>query len=257
MSSRSNISVIYHSYSCSDDTDQPVYEVPPPKYSADYILKILLDPDIDKRKICTSKPTNVTRSATYVVNIQSLKHADDIKKDQFGIWNYSGSHPQAHQVSCGDEGHISVEICGNGATGQNVVYLRRLHCTHPSNHDFKRLICFITGKLSSSLTCQICSSFLVVFLIKLYACVLMRSKVTYHRKLNFANSSRIGLFHSQQKDTECTTIIDNNLVKPMPKGKRARNKFNNSTQCIGDKIVLTSLGFGLIFSNTQHSAVCN
>ena len=93
MSSRSNISVIYHSYICSDDTDQPddedqpVYEVPPPKYSADYILKIWLDPDIDKRKICTSKPTNVTRSATYVVNIQSLKHADDIKKDQFGIWN--------------------------------------------------------------------------------------------------------------------------------------------------------------------------
>ena len=97
-----------------------MYEVPPPKYSADYILKVLLDLDIDKRKICTSKPTNVTRSATYIVNIQSLKHADDIKKDQFGIWNYSGSHPQAYRVSCDDEGHISVEICGNGATGQNV-----------------------------------------------------------------------------------------------------------------------------------------
>ena len=77
-----------------------------------------------------------------------------LRKISLVFWNYSGSHPQAYQVSCGDAGHISVEICGNGATGQNVVYLRRLHCTHPSNHDFKRLICFITGKLSSSLTCS-------------------------------------------------------------------------------------------------------
>ena len=81
--------------------------------------------------------------------------------------------------------------------------------------------------------------------------------MTYHRKLNFVNSSRTGLFHSQQKDTEYTIIIDNNLLRPMPKGKRACNKLNNSTQCIGNKIVLTSLGSGLIFSNTQHSAVYN
>ena len=34
-----------------------------------------------------------------------------------------------------------------GVSGPNVVFLRRLHCTHPSNLDFKRLICFLSGRL--------------------------------------------------------------------------------------------------------------
>ena len=32
--------------------DQPVYEIPPPKYQAERILKILLDPTIPPSKIC-------------------------------------------------------------------------------------------------------------------------------------------------------------------------------------------------------------
>jgi hypothetical protein len=124
-----------------------MYEIPPPKYFADSILKILLDPNINKDKICKEKPCNVTESATYVVNIKNLQHPDDIKKDQFGIWNYSGSHPQAYRVYRKEGGYLSVEKCGNGATGASVVYLRRLHCTHPSNADFKRLICFVSGEL--------------------------------------------------------------------------------------------------------------
>ena len=127
-----------------DCNDYPIFEFPPPKYGAEYILSILLNPKIDKKKICVQKPLNVTKSATYVVDIKSLKHVHDIKKDQFGIWNYSGSHPQAYRVSF--RGSLSVEKCASGATGRNVVLLRRLHCTHPSNTDFKRLICFVTGK---------------------------------------------------------------------------------------------------------------
>lgn len=125
--------------------DEVVYEIPPMKYTAEQVLKILLDPDIDKSKVCNRKPILVTKSATYVVNVKSLQHPDDIKKDQFGIWKYSGSHPQAYKVYYQD-GYMSVEKCGSGATGPSVVYLRRLHCTHPSNSNFKRLICFVSGK---------------------------------------------------------------------------------------------------------------
>ena len=66
-------------------------------------------------------------------------------KDQFGIWNYSGSHPK--HIKCITR---KMGICWwrSGATGPNVVYLRRLHCTHPSNTEFKRL-CFLSGKLIS------------------------------------------------------------------------------------------------------------
>ena len=42
-------------------------------------------------------------------------------KDQFGIWNYSGSHPQAFKVHQEDDGYLSVQKCEKGATGRNVV----------------------------------------------------------------------------------------------------------------------------------------
>lgn len=78
--------------------EQPIYESPPPKYSAERLLEILLDPSIPYSKVCKEKPTGVTCSATYVVDTRNLKCLDDIKKDDFGIWNYSGSHPVAYKV---------------------------------------------------------------------------------------------------------------------------------------------------------------
>ena len=100
-------------------------------------MKILLNPKIDRQKICQQKPSNITESSIFVVDVHSLQHPDDIKKDEFGIWNYSGSHPQAYRVYHEEDGHLTVEKCGGGATGRSVVYLRRLHCTHPSNSEFK------------------------------------------------------------------------------------------------------------------------
>ena len=80
------------------------------------------------------------------MDVHSLQHPDNIKKDEFGIWNYSGSHLQAYRVYYEEDGSLTVEKCGNGATGCSVVYLRRLNCIHPSNPEFKRLICFVSGK---------------------------------------------------------------------------------------------------------------
>ena len=126
-----------------DSSDQPIYEIPPEKYAAESIIKILLDPT--EGKICHAKPSLVSSSATYVVNTKSLQNLEDIKKDDFGIWKYSGSHPLVFKVYHQDDNKI-IERCAEGASGSNIVYLRRLHCTHPSNNSFKRMICFLSGK---------------------------------------------------------------------------------------------------------------
>lgn len=133
---------------CSDD-EQPIYECPPPKYSAERVLEILLDPAIDTSRVCTSKPIAITSSSTFVVDISKLANPDDIKVDNFGIWKYSGSHPQQYRVYVDEDGHVEVDKCAPGATGNNVVYRRRLHSVHPSNKEFKRMIAFISGKLYS------------------------------------------------------------------------------------------------------------
>ena len=63
----------------------PIYEVPTGTYSGEQILHILLTENIDPERICRKRPTQIT----FVVDLNSLKHPDDIKKDQFGKWCYS------------------------------------------------------------------------------------------------------------------------------------------------------------------------
>ena len=64
--------MMYHNnIPCCCDADdeldtEPVYKTPTPKYTAERILRILLDPNIPPSKICTTRPTNVVRSATYM-----------------------------------------------------------------------------------------------------------------------------------------------------------------------------------------------
>ena len=123
---------------CGDENSiQPIYEFPLSKYSAEEIIKILLTAD----KVCVTKPASVCNSAIYVCGCTKVKNRDNIKKDEFGICNYSRSHPQPYKVHQ-DEGSLIVEKCCPGATGANVVLLRHLHCTHPSNAKFKRHILF-------------------------------------------------------------------------------------------------------------------
>ena len=120
--------------------ESPIHEVPQNKYSAEWILKILLDPNISASVICTVRPVDITKSATYVVDIHKLEHPSDIKNDNFGKWEHSGSHPLCFRVQVESDDHLYVEKCAAGATGDNVVLLRRLHSVHPSNNKFKRMI---------------------------------------------------------------------------------------------------------------------
>ena len=95
--------------------------------------------------MCKKRPSGIAANATFVIDTHKLDCVDDIKKDDFGIWNYSGSQPQAYKVNT-EEGNVSVEKCATSSKEMNVVYLRCLYCTLPSNPRFKWLICFLSGE---------------------------------------------------------------------------------------------------------------
>ena len=122
----------------------PIYEQPPPKYTATRILQILLGPTIDQSMIAKGRPIQVERSSTFIVDLMCLKHPDDVKKDMYGRWDYSGSHPEVFRCSFDEFDNLSIEKCAPGATGQDVYYLRRIRSSHPSNPDFRRLIALFT-----------------------------------------------------------------------------------------------------------------
>ena len=62
----------------------PIYEQPPPKYTATRILQILLDPNIEQSLIAKGRPIEVEKSSTFVVDLTCLKHPDDVKKKH--VW---------------------------------------------------------------------------------------------------------------------------------------------------------------------------
>jgi hypothetical protein len=80
----------------------------------------LLDCDISPSSICEECPVNITKSATFVVDITKLHHEKDVLKDGFGKWDYSGSHPVPFHATHHEDGHIAIEKCAPGATGADV-----------------------------------------------------------------------------------------------------------------------------------------
>ena len=71
---------IYCTHTLRNAYGVPIFERPPPKYSAYSIMKLLLDPNIDKSRRAKKQPIGTTHSATFVVDLSKLDHPDDVKR---------------------------------------------------------------------------------------------------------------------------------------------------------------------------------
>ena len=126
-------------------TGVPIFEKPPEKYSAYRIMQILLSPNIDPKRIAKKRPLQAPFSSTFLVDLGQLSHPDDVKKDMYGKWLYSGSHSDVFLCSFSSSGQVVVEKAAPGASGDNVYSLRRLHSVHPSNVEFRRVLALLFG----------------------------------------------------------------------------------------------------------------
>lgn len=123
----------------------PIFEVPKDSYTGEQILKILLNPVINKDKICKECPRQILQSSTFVVDMDKLKHPDDVKKDEFGKWKFSGSHVKLYKLwKLGESMEFEMTIT-DAAHDTDVFQLRRIRCSHPSSPSFQRLLAFVTG----------------------------------------------------------------------------------------------------------------
>ena len=99
-------------------------------------MKLLLDQNIDQSCVYYIWPVSG------VVDITSLKHPDDVCEDCFGKWINSVSRPFVFRATFEENGEVYIERCTPGAS-RNVFYLRRLHCYHPSNANFRRSLSYL------------------------------------------------------------------------------------------------------------------
>ena len=122
----------------------PIYEVPEEMYSGEAILDMLFN--TDKDRICKGRPMKINTSATFVIDIDSLRHPDDVRKDR---WIYSGSHVLAYRSWKTSKNVFKFEkVTDYGKNDKSIFQLRRIHCKHPSNQQFQRLLAFVTGMSS-------------------------------------------------------------------------------------------------------------
>ena len=130
-----------------------MYEITPEEYSADKITTTLLTAKLEE--IYKHKPSyKRQKCSTFVVDAWNQ---EDIKKNEVGIWQYSGSNLQCFYMKQKNDGHINIEKCeAVEINSSHVMYLQRLHCAHPSNLNFKRLICFLSGQYNH-VCCISCS----------------------------------------------------------------------------------------------------
>ena len=68
-------------------------------------MRTLLDRDIDTAKIEKQRLLEANKYATFVVDIRSLEHHDDIKKDtcMYGKWVHHGSHTDVFKCRFGKQ----------------------------------------------------------------------------------------------------------------------------------------------------------
>ena len=98
----------YSEEDCDEGGDDgPLFEIPPPRYSAEHIIRILLDPTIPPTKVCIRRPIAISKSSTFIVDLTHLENPDDVKHDSFGSWDHSGSHPQVFLVDIEENGYIT------------------------------------------------------------------------------------------------------------------------------------------------------
>ena len=89
---------------------------------------------------------HITESSTFVVDLNSLKHPNDVKKDEFGKWHYNGSHVVSYAAwKSQSSSKLQFERASCNGT-ESTFQLRRIRCRHPSNPQFQRLLAFVTGK---------------------------------------------------------------------------------------------------------------
>ena len=67
----------------------PVFSKKKTAYTSEELVRLLLD--YEPEHTCISQPINVCNNVSFLVDINSLQHRDDLKCNDVGSWKHNGS----------------------------------------------------------------------------------------------------------------------------------------------------------------------
>ena len=104
-------------------------------------------------KICTRKPTSVTYSSVFVVDLSCIKYIDDLRADDNGVWLHSGKPQRKYKVEFDSNRKeiISATIVNTDSNESDVYTLVRIYHRHKSSPEFQRHICYVLDAIQCSM----------------------------------------------------------------------------------------------------------
>ena len=96
--------------------------------------------------VCYQKPSGVTYSSVFVVDLSCVSCLEDLKADDNGVWVHGGKPRHNYHVEFDDETNAVLDakkVSDSSTKDTNVFTLVRLYHTHKSTPQFRRRISYV------------------------------------------------------------------------------------------------------------------
>ena len=96
-------------------------------------------------KVCTCKPTSVTYSSVFVVDLSCVKSINDLRADDNGAWLHSGKPRRKYKVKFDSSNReiISTTVVNKESNSDDEYTLVRIYHHHKATPEFQRHICYV------------------------------------------------------------------------------------------------------------------
>jgi len=125
----------------NQDSELPVYKwtTSNTHFPLEGLARVLLTDDVPKEKVCMKQPVRVHHNASFVVDVHSLDHPQDIRADENGVWMRKGSPVAFVSIHTKDN---KMKIFRQSSMGNhpNHFKISRVYYRHASSPDFQSII---------------------------------------------------------------------------------------------------------------------
>ena len=131
-----------------NDPELPLYSRVNSGYTASKLANILMAKNIDRKRICHIQPLGVTKTATFIVDLDDILF-NDLKADDLGVWSANGAKSIYFTLS--RNGVVRIASKKPSRSIDSYYTLTRRYYTHGTYKLFRRIVIDIRGILTCSM----------------------------------------------------------------------------------------------------------
>lgn len=124
----------------------PIYSDDAPSYFVECALRMIFS--VPRSKVCTEQPIGVTHTATFLVDSTNLRHRDDIRCDDLGVWKNVGVRSKYCSVHFDENNNIkdiSKMTCKPSVMRSSIYRVKRSYWCHAEDNQFFRRLIEVEG----------------------------------------------------------------------------------------------------------------